>query len=246
MDLEEAKRKWWCNSFPDLQEEAKLRSWNEATSNKWLLAAKCLSLTGLKAHWFSEVVGENTVSSAKGKSALVCSNQHSMTFERHYYREGSYECNECNQTFHDDKHWLCILCSEDLCHRCANAAALSEPEQESARRPTSLSWAEFTRQPRLVLQHLVRLGCKQEDWGAEDWNLSQESWNLIWTGASALQMAVPILVKNGNFIQPGETSDGTTKANLDKKFRGTELLPAGRTAGLAGARGQAGMEAVNP
>ena len=199
MDLEEAKRKWWCNSFPDLQEEAKLRSWNEATSNKWLLAAKCLSLTGLKAHWFSEVVGENTVSSAKGKSALVCSNQHSMSFERHDYREGSYECNDCKQNFQNDKHWLCILCSEDICHRCANAAALSEPEQESARRPTLLSWAEFTRQPRLVLQHLVRLGCKQEDWGAEDWNLSQESWNLIWTGASALQSAVPILMKNGNF-----------------------------------------------
>ena len=47
-------------------------------------------------------------------------------------------------------------------------------------------------------------------------------------------------------FQPGETSDGTTKSNLDKKFRGTELLPAGRTVGLAGARGQAGMETVNP
>ena len=47
-------------------------------------------------------------------------------------------------------------------------------------------------------------------------------------------------------LQPGETPDGTTKANLDKKFRGTELLPAGRTAGIASARGQAGMETVNP
>ena len=145
MDLEEAKRKWWCNSFPDLQEEAKLRSWNEATTNKWLLAAKCLSITGLNAHWFSETVEQNTVSAAKRKSALACSNQHAMTFERHDYRDGSYECNDCKQAFQNDKHWLCILCSEDLCLQCANASALSESE-DNASRTTLLSWAKFTRQ----------------------------------------------------------------------------------------------------
>ena len=121
-----------------------------------------------------------------------------MTFERHDYREGNYECNDCKRAFQNDKHWLCILCSEDICHQCASASALSEPEQDIVSRPTLLSWAEFTRQPRLVLKHLVRLGCKQEDWGAEDWNLSQETWNLIWTGASALHSAVPILMENGN------------------------------------------------
>jgi hypothetical protein len=50
-ELQEAKQKWWCNSFhwQELQEEAEVWGWDDMVGNKsqWARWAKCLQMAGV-------------------------------------------------------------------------------------------------------------------------------------------------------------------------------------------------------